>query len=393
MKGKILYLVPTWFALYYQLRGHISYLRSQGFQVAIASEPDPRAIEAAKREGVILHPVLVEPNSVSIKDSRLLWELLRIVRQGRYDVIYCCTKKGGLLAALAGRLSGVCVVYHIHGTRWVSDMPEMSSRLMTQIEKFNCLLASKAVFVSRSNCTLYLEKRICRECNAVVIGGGSANGVDTERFRLTDEVAAGARAIKEKLQIPPDSYVVGFVGRPVLEKGITDLVEAWRRIREAHPKLHLLMLSPPETDSPDALSVLEGDPKVHFTGFMADPASGYAAMDCVVIPSKVSEGFSTVAIEAGAMQVPVIATAVKWSGLFDAVIHEGTGLLVKPNDPEAIHKALLQLIDNTDAARDMGMRARKRCIDEFDQRQIWQGFANLYTTLIGQSRRATYHLQ
>lgn len=384
MKGKILYVVPGWFTLYYHLRGHLSYMRSQGFDVEVACEPDPRAREAAEREGATFHTVSVRPNQFSFKDIGLFWEILRIVKRGRYHVIYCCTKKGSLLSVLAGRLSGVCgVVYHIRGTRWVSDLPEMSSKLMTQVEKWNCFLASKAVFVSNSNRSLYLDKKICAENKAVVIGAGSSDGVDSQRFQMTDEVLAGAKALKEALHIPSDAYVIGFVGRAVFEKGIKDLVEAWRRIREACPNAHLLMLAPPETDSPDAVSVLQEDPRAHFAGFMANPVPGYAAMNCVVIPSRVSEGFAMVAMEAGAMEVPVIATAVKGSGMLDAVVHEKTGLLVKPNDPQALYEALLYLVSNKELGRNMGKNGRKRCIEEFGQQLNWQGFADIYRNLIG----------
>jgi len=73
-------------------------------------------------------------------------------------------------------------------------------------------------------------------------------------------------------------------------------------------------MGPPETDSIDTVRTLEKDPRVHFVGFMKDPTVGYAAMDCVVIPSTELEGFSNVILEAGSMELPVVASDIPGLG-------------------------------------------------------------------------------
>ena len=73
-------------------------------------------------------------------------------------------------------------------------------------------------------------------------GPGSSNGVDVSRFEKTDERLNAARDIRQRLQIPIDAPVIGFVGRLTRDKGIVELAEAFRTVQQSHPDARLLLV-------------------------------------------------------------------------------------------------------------------------------------------------------
>ena len=164
-----------------------------------------------------------------------------------------------------------------------------------------------------------------------MLGHGSCNGVDGEWFdraRLPGETAAHVRAA---LGIPQDALVIGFIGRLAREKGIDELHRAWRTLRQQCPSAYLLMIGPPETTDPPPCGRLWWNwPRTRgsvMPGEDWDTAPLYMAMDVFCLPSH-REGCPNVALEAAAMQLPVVAFRV--CGVVDAVADGVTGRLVDP---------------------------------------------------------------
>ena len=74
-----------------------------------------------------------------------------------------------------------------------------------------------------------------------------------------------AARTKKAHGIPDDATVIGYVGRLVKDKGIAELAEAWKRIRNGHKDAWLLLIGPPESHNPVQGSILEdfrNDPRV-----------------------------------------------------------------------------------------------------------------------------------
>ena len=240
--------------------------------------------------------------------------------------------------------------------------------------------------MSRSNLEIFSSKQICPQEKLVLIGGGSDNGVDVDHFCLSDPVRMEAVALRKAIDIPHDASVIGFVGRLDLAKGIRELSDAWEMVREKHDSVHLVILAPPEVDPALAMTLetLKKDERVHVLGFLKDPVVGYAVMNCLVLPSY-AEGFPNVILEAGAMELPVIATRV--AGCVDAVVEQQSGLLVEPRSAVALAKGIEELLEDPGKARQYGKNGRERCVRQFKRELIWQGYADLYDRLI-EGRRA-----
>jgi glycosyltransferase involved in cell wall biosynthesis len=385
IRNKILYIIPSWFTFYYQLLDHIRFLKSRGFEVEVASENNAQAVVVAETENICFYNLNLNTKTISpAKDLKTLFYLARLIKQNDYKIVFCCTKKGGLLTALAAKqVKSVQLVYNVRGIRGLDDTITgfLKSKIFTIIEKTICRLADWVLFVSKSNSELFNKKLICQPKKMKILGKGSANGVNIDNFRKTESNLQSAKCFRETHGISDRVYVFGYVGKLELEKGIKELANAWRLINKKHNNIHLIIISPPEID-PDvsnAIKKLKQYNNVHFIGFMHNPTIGYAAMDCLVLPTY-NEGFPTVILEAGSMELPVIAS--RTYGCTDAIIDGITGHLVAPRNAEALAQGMERILSNKDEGLKLGKNARKRCEEFFRQELVWQSFADFYTNLV-----------
>jgi glycosyltransferase involved in cell wall biosynthesis len=214
-----------------------------------------------------------------------------------------------------------------------------------------------------------------------LLGGGSSNGVDVERF------SPGPDTLRTWLGLPLDAPVVGFVGRLTRDKGLPELVEAFDAILAARPHAHLLLVGWFDA-SEDALgralrSRINNHPRIHMTGYVADTAPYYRAMDVMVLPTW-REGFPNVVLEAAASGIPVVTTLC--TGSRDAVVPEVTGLLIPPGYPVAIREAVLQLLRNPELRCRMGEAARAWVLENYVNGRVLGLTVHCYKNLLERNR-------
>jgi glycosyltransferase involved in cell wall biosynthesis len=211
----------------------------------------------------------------------------------------------------------------------------------------------------------------------VLLGEGSSNGVNLERF------APGPSDVREQFRIPRDAPVIGFSGRLTADKGLPELLEAFAAILRRVPDAYLLLVGWFDA-AEDALSCgmrarIEGHPRIACTGFVDDTAPYYRAMDVMVLPSW-REGFPNAVLEAAATGVPTIATDC--TGACDAVIPDVTGLLVPAGSPNAICEAVLSLLRNPDQRKSMSRAARAWVAENYADRKVLRLTVAFYRSLL-----------
>jgi len=190
--------------------------------------------------------------------------------------------------------------------------------------------------------------------------------VDIDRF------SPGANDIRLRLKISAAEPVIGFVGRLTRDKGVPELIEAFERVLKASPQARLLLVGWYD-ESDDALSAetresIDRHPRIVRTGFVADTAPYYRAMDMLVLPTW-REGFPNAVLEAAASGLPVITTLA--TGSRDAVVPEITGLLIPPGHAGAISEAIQVLLNDPERGKRMGAAARRWVIDHWGRSGGW----------------------
>ncbi len=365
------------------LGGRLRTLREEGFRVTLVSSPGELLTRTAAEEGVepVVLPMRREialfADFVSL--ARLCWLLYRL----KPDMTEFSTPKAGLLGSIAAMLCGVPArVYFLRGLK-LETCTGAKRRILLAAERLAAACSHVVLCNSESLRSKAFALGVAPESKLRLLGSGSSNGVDVERF------SPGPDRLRHRLGLPPDVPVVGFVGRLTRDKGLPELIEAFDAILAARPEAHLLLVGwfdGSEDALGDALRLrIENHSRIHLTGFVADTAPYYRAMDVMVLPTW-REGFPNVVLEAAASGIPVVTTLS--TGSRDAVVPEVTGLLIPPGFPAAIREAVLRLLRNPESRCRMGEAARAWVLNHYVNGHVLGRTARYYQSLLVRNRPA-----
>ncbi|PMB51369.1 glycosyltransferase family 1 protein [Fischerella thermalis CCMEE 5201] len=362
----------------------VSYMKKNNFEVHALSSPGKFLDEFSACEQVTVHAVEMPRRITPLQDIVAIFRIWRCLRQIRPQIVHAHTPKGGLLGTIAAWLVSVPVrIYHIHGLP-LETASGYKRLLLWWSEKVSCLLANQVFCVSHSVREVAVSEGLCPAVKVKVLLQGSINGVDaTDHFNKANLDTDVRHEIRRKYRIPTDALVVGFVGRIVRDKGMTELVAAWKILCEESPNLHLLVVGPFEPQdpiSPDVEDALKNqEDRIHLTGEVRNTALFYAAMDILALPTY-REGFGNVLIEAAAMELPTVATRIP--GCVDSVQDGVTGTLVPPRDPKALAAAIRQYLKNPELRHRHGQAGRDRVLRDFRPESMWKALYQEYVRLL-----------
>lgn len=366
-----------------QLSAQLQALHHAGADVHVIASDDDMGNTLHGMDYVRFVPVSIPREISPLRDLLSLIHLTMVFRRGRYKIVHSTTPKAGLLTALAGLLAGVPVRIHSYtGQPWVT-MKGLKKAILIGCDRLIGKLNTHCYTDSRSQRDFLVSAGVVTPSKLSVIGSGSLAGVDVERFDAQRFNSCEKQALRAALGIPDISKVVLFVGRVTRDKGIAELLKAHMQLLEAGEDVYLLMVGPDEADGLDIVRVLGGQghsDSIKLLGFSAEPEKYMAISDLLCLPSY-REGFGTVVIEAAAMGLPTVGTAIY--GLTDAVVEGETGLLVPVGDDRALAQALSSLLQDPHKLRAMSANARQRARNEFDSKRLsallieqYEGFLN-----------------
>ena len=353
----------------------IDRLSEEGYEVHAASSDGPFAHSLAA-QGYRMHAVPVGRNLKPANIARGTWALHQLIRRERFDVVHVHTPVAAAVGRLAARLAGVpLVMYTAHGFYFHDRMSSTARRMTVAAERAFGRLNHVLFTQSQEDAQAAVKLGIAPSNRVVWI----SNGVDVNRFKPGD-----AEEAKRSFGIGPDERVVGFVGRLVAEKGIFDLLEAMKTVSRSIPNAVLMVAGDSSTagdrDQRTATEVRraadgEFGYRVHFTGFINDIERMMAATDVFVLPSY-REGMPRSIIEAMASGKPVVATNIR--GCREEVVPGGTGFLYEPGNVPELASAIGRVLGDRAAAARMGIRARERALQLFDQRDVLERQVAVY---------------
>jgi len=377
-KPKIAYVVTVPLSARVLLRGQLRYMREHGLEVGVISGPGEELEAVAESEGVAVLEVPMRRQISPLYDLVSLWRLFRTLREFEPDIVNAGTTKAGLLGMICAKMARVPTrVYTLRGLRL--ETLDGLKRLITSLsEVLASACATRVVSVSESLRRAFVSRRLAPASKVVVLGKGSSNGVDAERFLPTEENLRRAWALRERLEIPEGVPVVGFVGRFVRDKGIIELLSVSEEVLKAFPETRFLLLGRLEEWSlvpATYAKKLEDHPRLVRAGFVSDTAPYYHLMSVLAFPSH-REGFPNAPLEAASAGVPVAGFAV--TGTVDAVVDGETGLLVPRGDTGALAKALIRLLGDEALRASMGVVARERVLKDFSNEKVWEGWLRFY---------------
>ncbi len=202
------------------------------------------------------------------------------------------------------------------------------------------------------------------------------NAVEPQQFENIEKID-----LRSKYGFASDTFVYVSAGRFSREKGQTYLVKAADVATKRDPRICLVMFG----DGPDLTRVrrmvtrLDCEDRIVCPGFEKNMLGCIKGADALVNPS-LSEGLPNVVLEAMALGVPVVATAV---GGVPEIIKDGqTGFLVPPRDPPAMAKLLLHVCQHTDQAAKVAEAALQYVNDNLTFDKQYQELTAIYRELL-----------
>lgn len=320
--------------------------------------------------GAAIRACDVELVELDLGDSMFSWDLARCVRETaalfrrrRVDIVQYFAWRPGLIGIAAARLAGRGRT--VAGRR--SAPQERGVRSL--LEDLVVRLADRVIVNAES---LRPRGRVALRTEVV------PSGVDAERFRPRAGERAGAKA---RLGVPANRPLIGTVGRLEARKGTVTLVEAAARLAaRGVPDLEVAVVGdgPLRNEIASRAAALGIGERVRLLGDRSDVREVLAALDVFVLPSR-TEGMSNALLEAMAMERPVVATAV--GGTPEVIVAEATGLLVQPDDPEAMAGAVARLLGAPELAAEFGTAGRRRVEERYGVRAMVRRLEAIYAAV------------
>lgn len=371
----MLFANSDWY-LYNFRRSLAHALRDAGFELLLVSPPGPYGQEL-RQLGFTWLPAPMERRSLNpLRELGLLLWLRRLVRRERVDLLHGFTIKCAVYGSIAARLAGVRArVNAVAGMGYVFTSNDLKARTLRPIVRNLMRMAldgdgARLILQNPDDVALFEQAGLVEPARVRLIRG---SGVDCSRF------------VPAPLRVAQDGRLrVVLAARLLRDKGINEYVEAARLLRAQGRAIDFLLAGDPDPGNPAAIPeaavrawVQEG--VIDWLGHVSDMPGLFRSVDAVVLPSY-REGLPKGLIEAGACALPLVTTDVP--GCREVVTDGVDGLLVPPRDAKALAHAIGRLHDDASLRERLGAAARRKVLDEFDERMVIARTIGVYRELL-----------
>lgn len=346
----------------------------EGYDVHLACKVTEYEAELT-RAGLAIHPLrYIGGQKISpMREALALLEILSLYARVKPDLVQHISLRPVLLGSLAVRIQNLpAMVNAVTGLGFLF-MRETSKVRITRTLVMKVLgwtfrhKNNRVLFQNQDDLAAFETDGTVRSEQVVMVDG---SGVDTDRYH--HEVMDNN---------PP---VILFGARMLRDKGVVELVEAGRMLRERNVRCRIQLLGDPDEGNQSAIPVdqLERwneEGVVEWVGYQSDMAGWLSRADIACLPSY-REGTPRFLLEAAAAGLPIVTTDT--AGCRETVTNGENGFLVPVKDAHALADALQQLIESEDLRRKMGTASRKRAVDRFSIERVVAAHLKVYSELL-----------
>lgn len=370
------------------INGQYHYLREHGIDVVVATGgPHPSNMDFASLEGTPhrLVPHLVRPISIW-NDIRALFELIKLIRREKPDVVHANTPKASLLGITAAWWCRVPHrIYTVTGLRFQTAKGFFRWLLIT-MERITCRLSTKVIPEGDGVAKTLRDERITRK-PLKKLHNGNINGIDLAHYDKSAIPISLLSQTKSETSFSEESFTFIFVGRIVKDKGICELVEAFTRLQQEHPDARLLLVGDFEQKldplPEDVYHTIQSHPAIYCAGWQDDVRPWFAAAEALAFPSY-REGFPNVVMQAGAMELPCVVSDI--NGCNEIIIEEENGLIIPSHDVAALYQAMKRMMEDKALYTHCQQNARPLIASRYKQEDVWQATLEMYRSLTGEAK-------
>lgn len=354
------------------------FLQQKGFDVYALVPNDGFINQIQEQEVKVIEYTLNRRDKGIVQLIKLIFIYAKIIRTNNFDLIHSFRFQPNLINVLANFFNRRKLVLHITGlgiafsnTSFLYRCLRLLSQLLFQVK----LIRAQKVIVQNDDDAKDIWFHAIWKRKLVLIPGSGVNTnvFDTNRF--------DREKLRQNAHLT-DEVICICVTRLIWEKGIVEMVDAFKEMVIANPRLKLWIVGWSDTDNPrhvneEYIESYRSDPTVHFMGRRNEVTSLLAMADIFVYPSYYREGIPRGILESLSMGLPVITTNMPGCNL---TVNEGVnGFLIRPRSKEAIQKAVLTMLAES-RFKKMGLHSRQLAENKFSESIVFSQIAELYYT-------------
>lgn len=369
-------------ALKVSTRGQPRYMSNRGFDVTMISSDGWELPSVIALEQVPHIKVNLTRKLSPISDAKAIWKLYRLFKKIKPDIIHTENLKANLCGLIAGWMAGVPVRIQTMAGLVSPTKKGFKGWLVRQAEIISFWFATDVWPNSHSSLHFMISTRMVNPKKARVIGKGSTNGIDLERFSLDAIIPERLEEIKKSVSWQSKDRILLFAGRMVKEKGVEELVAAFEKIQCHYPDLKLVLLGPEEADldplSEDTRKSIKSNSKILHIEWTDEVEYYLAISELFVFPSY-REGFPNVIMQAGAMNCPVVCSNAL--GNIDIIKHLKNGILHDCQNTDALADALNMALQNQQLLKELSGCLYHDMIQNYNRYSIYELYVQEYQQL------------
>lgn len=309
-----------------------------------------------------------------LAELKAVWRLVRHMLKNRYHIVHTHTSKPGVVGRLAAIIALTPILIHAsHGHIYTGFYGPFMRAVLLIIDRLLTLGTDVVITLTRRGRDEQHALKIAPWHKFRVV----PSGVDLARFK---NASVDRQAKAAELGVASGGPLLGMVAELLERKGHTYLVQAMASVAKRFPTARLLLIGqgPLEATLRRQIASLGLEKHIILTGHREDVPEILKMLDVFVLPS-INEGMGRVIVEAMAAGLPVAASNLM--GIPELVEDGVTGLLTRPAEASDIAEKIIRLLEDPEAARQMGLAGQEKVFPAYDQSVMVQAYNQLYDEL------------
>ena len=382
---KLIRMTTVPMALKYLLPGQMKYMSEHGFDVLMISADGKERLEVIENENCPHIIVPLTRKITPVADLKCLYQLIKIFKKEKPDIVHTHTPKAGLLGMIAAKIVGVKLRIHT-----VAGLPMMVENgfkfsLLKNVERLTYHCATQVWPNSFSILKYISEQKLCASKKLKVISKGSSNGVDINRFDKNNLDPEILQNVKNSIQHNSDNFYLLTIGRLVKDKGITELTEAFTKLKNKSDFKNVkLILVGKFEENLDPLpqeilsEIISNKDIIHieWTPFV----EYYISIGNLFIFPSHREGFPNVLLQSGLMKLPIICSRI--AGNVDIVTDNETGLIFESMNEICLNIKLLQALADPNKMKLMAHKLHTIITSSYNRELFWEAMKHEYDLIL-----------
>ncbi len=380
-KPKLIRITTVPLSLDKLLEGQLKFMQEQYDVIAVSSEKEYLE-KVGAREGVATFHLEMTRKITPLHDLMAVIKLTLFLLKTKPDIVHSHTPKAGIVGMMAAFLARVPHRFHTVAGLPLLEETGSKRKMLDFVEKLTYLFASRVYPNSNGLKEIILQNEYCKASKLKVLANGSTNGINTTYFSNDHFSFAQKEELKARYDIQDTDFVFIFVGRLVTDKGINELIAAFKKLKINHPTAKLLLVGPLESELdpllPQTLEAIENVKQIKAVGYQQDVRLFFSISYCLVFPSY-REGFPNVVMQAGAMELPSIVSNI--NGCNEIIVPHQNGVIIPTKDEKTLLEVMIELMENKAYYEQLREYARPMIVNRYEQQVVWQAILKEYQKL------------